>query len=366
MSDISIVIPTRNRHLFLKQTVQEILNISHGNEIIIVDNSDSILRHDFVIGSNQLKYIHSSDTLSVTGNFEKAISLPSRKYVTFIGDDDLISPKFDEIVNYLDDGKFESLYPWNNGYISHFIWPGVITNSGILYMRAFDSKVTEYLPQNSIDNAIRFPGKGPANLPKIYQGIVSQDLIKKTRSKYGQIFGGVSPDIYSGITLASCSKKIASINYPFIIPGASALSTAGEGFVKSDRDKVKSNKDHIKRFGEALDWPDIIPDVYTSHTVWALSLYAAANKIALKTPRKYLAFLYIEMLIKYPEFQQEIRKSFRAANLSSIQQIQLFINGLGSYIGYYLPRISNRIFHQENKFSEIEFSNISEIALNVK
>jgi hypothetical protein len=218
-----------------------------------------------------------------------------------------------------------------------------------------------FSPQKSINNAIHYPGKGPSNLPKIYQGIVSQDVIKKTFKKYGHVFGGVSPDIYSGLLLADCSRNLASIDYPFIIPGASIASTAGEGFLKSDREKNKSNREHINRFGNALNWPEYIPDVYTSHTVWALSLYAALDTLKIDKNRKYIYFLYLEMLAKYPEFWREVFECGYKNSDSLLRHLEKLIHGMGSALKYYLPRGLKKTINKKPAAIKILFKNISEV-----
>lgn len=366
MSDISIVIPTRNRHKFLVRTVQTILDMSSDIELIIVDNSDNELNHDFVCGNNKLKYTHSNENMSVVDNFEKAMKFASRKYICFLGDDDLISSRIDEILSLLDGQKLDCIYPWNDGYIAHFIWPGVVNASGELWMSEHDFSLKSYSPRNSIKNAIRFPGKGPANLPKVYQGIVSRSLVDAAIKKYGHVFGGVSPDIYSGLLLASCAKSVTSINYPFVIPGASVMSTAGEGILKTDRDKNKAAREHIKRFGDSLMWPEYIPDVYTSHTVWALSLISAIETIGLNPDKKNMGFLYLDMLHRYPEYKKEILFSLNCLSNSNLEKMDILRRGVVLGMNYYIPRAAKKIVHSSKKIKKIEFEDIEEIPEYVK
>lgn len=360
MHDFSLIVPTRNRHSYLTKTVQAILDSVDGIELIISDNSDQQLRHDFKVGNSVLKYIYSSDLLSVIDNFERALELSTRKYVSIIGDDDLISNKLPVILKKISEDRIDSIFPWNEGYIAHFLWPGVKEESGQLWLRDYDWSISSISPSKAIDDSVKFPGKGPANLPKLYQGIVSQDVIRETRRKNGHIFGGVSPDIYSGILLAERSKNIASINYPFIIPGASMSSTAGEGALRSDRDKRKSNKEHIARFGASLKWPSYIPDVYTSHTVWALSLYAASKQLGVDLNKSHIFFLYFEMLARYPEYSSEILRCMKSKDHLLQFPVKVYL-GLESVAKYYLPRILNKSFRRRKLARKISFKDISEI-----
>lgn len=364
MPDISIIIPTRNRHQYLVKTVQDVLFALNGIELIIVDNSDVVLEHDFTLCGNDLKYFHSTRNMSVVENFEIAIGYATRKYVAMIGDDDLVSGRLPDIVKIMTDNGIECMAPWNDGYIAHFLWPGVKETAGQLWIRDYDWSVVQHSPERVILNSTKYPGKGPSDLPKIYQGIVSQDVIKKVLKKYGKVFGGVSPDIYSGMLLASCSKTIASINFPFLIPGASVASTAGEGHLRADRAQDKKSKEHISRFGDHLEWPNFIPDVYTAHTVWALSLYAAADKMKIPAREKYIYFLYIEMLIKYPNFYSKVFHSMKANSVFSKVPIEI-LRGVISLVEYYTPRVINRISSKNRQYRKILFNEISDVRLHI-
>jgi len=364
MSDISIIIPTRNRHQYLVKTVQDMLFALNGVELIIVDNSDCRLEHNFILSGNELKYFYSTKCLSVVDNFEAAISYATRKYVAMIGDDDLVSGMLPEIVKIMTDSDIDCIAPWNDGYIAHFLWPGVKEAAGQLWIRDYDWSLVRHSPEHAILNSMKYPGKGPSDLPKIYQGIVSQDVIKKVLKKYGKVFGGVSPDIYSGMLLASCSRSIASINFPFLIPGASVTSTAGEGHLRADRAQDKKSKEHISRFGDQLEWPDFIPDVYTAHTVWALSLYAAVQKMKIPASRKNIYFLYIEMLIRYPNYSREVFDSMKANGSFATMPVEA-LRGLTSFVQYYAPRIINRISLKNRQYRKILFNEISDVRLYI-
>ena len=117
-------------------------------------------------------------------------------------------------------------------------------------------------------------------MPRIYHGIVKRKVIVAIRSKYGSVFGGVSPDIYSAVLISLEAKKIFQIDAPFIIPGGSPVSTAGQGAARTDRANLYDTE-HIRRFGVKLQWSASIPEYYAPHNVWAYSMLEALNKASL-------------------------------------------------------------------------------------
>lgn len=362
---LSVIIPTRNRHIYLFETVKEIRKRYKNVEIIISDNSDCCLEEKAIqmleIDCDAI-YYHTQELLSVVHNFERSVQYASCDYVTMIGDDDLLGPNIDRVIDYMRECECEAAYPWTSKYVAYFFWPGIDAKKGRLYLNQFSGDFVEIDCQSSIEMALQFPGKGPSDLPKIYQGIVSRDLINRTKESYGHIFGGVSPDIYSGILLAMLCKKLCKIDYPFIIPGGSAESTAGEGRQKRDRESKKENREHISRFGSDLDWPKFVPDVYSSHTVWAQSLYCATKTIGIDFEKINFSFLYLEMFLRHRKFKEQILQSLIAYNHSKFNVLKFLIEASWSAFKYYLPRLIKRLsFFRKNESEVFEFTEISQI-----
>lgn len=361
MTDFSLIIPTRNRHAYLKKTVDIISNKYPDIEIIVSDNSDSSLGGDVDILPPNVKYFYSSELMSVVDNFEYATSKATRKYISIIGDDDILGPGINSVLTRMEANKWSCIYPWNSGYVAHFIWPGKSNDSlGKLYIKSYDGQIKSFNAKESIDSAMMYMGKGPANLPKIYQGIVSVDIINKAKKKYGKVFGGISPDIYSGVLLADCTDEIHSINAPIIVPGACNESTAGEGHSKVDRAKNKESKEHIERFNGRLNWPESIPDLYTSEIVWGYSLNEAALTIGKIIDEDSKAFFYLELMARHHQFCPQIFKSFCSEFPGIFSKSYAAAIGVRRLAKYYLPRLPDRLASSKT-ISTYDINNVNQV-----
>lgn len=75
------------------------------------------------------------------------------------------------------------------------------------------------------------------------------------------------------IATASLAEKWCIVDYPLILPGSSAASTAGMSATGKHRGEL-SEVEHFQAFRH-LDWPAVIPRFWTVETVWAAGAWAA-------------------------------------------------------------------------------------------
>ena len=110
---ISIIIPSRDRAVYLKYSVQTALNIQDDNiEIIISDNASTDQTKEVIKGidDTRLKYFNTKKRISMRANFENALRASSGDYVIFFGDDDGILPlQFKYLRNILENHKPDAL-----------------------------------------------------------------------------------------------------------------------------------------------------------------------------------------------------------------------------------------------------------------
>lgn len=94
---VSFLIPSKNRLHLLKQAVSSVLSLGDSNiEIVISDNASEQDYRSYLdsIGNPRIKYMRSDHPLSVTENWEKALSAATGDYILMLGDDDALSPFF--------------------------------------------------------------------------------------------------------------------------------------------------------------------------------------------------------------------------------------------------------------------------------
>lgn len=234
MSDeivFSIVVPTRNRRKTLEFCLNTCINQINAPryEIVVNDNSTNDESERFVRGmlsqrsdlAEKLIYQRRSSPCSMSENFEEAILRARGKYVIVLGDDDGILPMaLFEIQSMILRTKAKVIR-WSNGLYN---WPDMGLNDyanylGFSTVRSFRVADGREELLKSIDNFTY------DNLPMLYiNAAISSDVIAGLRDGRGLIFGGRSPDVYSGIVISYLCGKFISLTVPLTIAGLSHAS----------------------------------------------------------------------------------------------------------------------------------------------
>jgi hypothetical protein len=318
---LSIVIPTRNRHFSLEFTLQIVLKCYSNIEIIILDSSDEIPKDNLklLLDNNKCKYIRTPTFFNGVQNFNEALNYVNGDFVTFIGDDDIVTPKIGWVLEYMVAHSIDSVI---STFPINYQWPGYNTRfgkdklSGSLVISDYSNAIKEINPLNEQKKALNELISGPLNLPRIYLGIVSSSLLIQCANKHGNIFGGVSPDIYSSLILSAMSKKCIQIDAPFIIPGAFKTSTSATSAAGKHKSTILNN-DHTSRFPNLKNaWNFNVPFIYTVQTVWAYSLIEAYKKVYKKDIEDYSP-IYAALLFNILEFKNEIFSSYKLCRFES-------------------------------------------------
>lgn len=262
---LSIVIPTRNRELYCKEAIRHILSFDDTNfELVIYDNSDSneLRTVSETIGDKRLKYFKIDGRENFVILFDKAISCALGDYVILIGDDDSVLPNIVSVAKWAKDNRIPAVTPklsygflWNldGGKGGKLICHGSYDKSTTLNAK----KQLRLLLRNGIIQYSDF------DLPKVYHGLMSREVLQLIKKKTGHYVGGLSPDIY--LSVASCLwiDEYVKIDFPFSIPGACKKSAS----VGNPRGKYEEMP-HLWHRGE-YSWNDLIPRYNSAQTIWA-------------------------------------------------------------------------------------------------
>lgn len=320
---ISVVIPTRNRPSCAFSLIKMILDFVSDCEVIVCDNSDQddlqIILKDLLIDP-RLIYQYKKNRLSVVENFSWGLELATGEYLIFMGDDDLIGPYFEETVRWAKENEIDLLLSNSKGGSLQYFWPGVSSArwkniAGSLFYSKYTGAIKKINSKKASSYALKRLGSGPLGMPRIYLGMVSKKAVERVREKYGDMFGGMSPDIYSSTLLSSLNLNACGIDYPFVIPGVSSSSTSAARAERADVGRMtnaggSAANDHLRGFSN-LSWDERVPNFYSPYTVWACSHIAALEKIGRATPNVSLAHLYATCLIFAPRHWESVYQAIK-------------------------------------------------------
>ena len=344
---LSVVIPTHNRSQYALSTIKSLIALSSDIQIVVCDtSSDDVISTEFLNESNRgrLNIIRPPNNLSVVDNFNEALKYAKGHYVIFIGDDDFVTASVVEIAKWAKDNDVDAIrctfpasYYWPD-YYSQYFKDGYAAK---LAVRSFTGSIKSLNSKEAYLTALDSLGGGVGEMPRAYLGLISMNLISAIEKKFGKLFGGVSPDIYSAALISNTASKVVDIDYPFIIPGHSGVSTSGQSASGGHRGKLRDN-DHIRPFVD-LKWDVLIPEYYSVPTVWGYSLFKAVEKTGIGSPN--LERLYVKCMLYNTRYWPYTIKSIAARmhNSGVLRVVYKIILSFIIEIRIQLARILNRI-----------------------
>lgn len=315
MSILSVIIPTHNRQRYALNAITAILENFPNTEVVVSDTSDSRELEQKLfhwIETGRLIYDHPNEAYDVVANFENGLTLATGEYLIFLGDDDCLGPDAERIAYWAQGEGLDAVacslnatYGWPD-FISKYFKDGY---SAKLAINPYDGLIEPSDCLVELKACLDNLGAGVLKMPRAYLGMISRNLVSRIQMKYGRLFGGVSPDIYSAALISVECSKFVRLNYPFILPGSSGASTSGQSASGAHRGALRNN-DHIGAF-KSLIWDELIPEFYSVPTVWSYSLLKALEKIGSSDLLPNYPRLYIKCLLYHSSYFTETLASIR-------------------------------------------------------
>jgi len=214
-------------------------------EILVSDNFSTDNTKEVVDGFDdpRIRYINTGQRLSMSKNWEFALSHVTDGWVGFIGDDDGLLPGSLNTANELlsaDNNGADVIYwydktPW-------YYWAGEFGGSG-KDNTVFLNVLKDYSPFVAKERLLKMGSfQAPyESLPTIYHGFCSVKLVNRIKavSKNSLFFQSAIPDVYSTIPIAIFSESVLISPIPLSINGVSNNSTGGSSFFKDNGKSVK-------------------------------------------------------------------------------------------------------------------------------
>jgi glycosyltransferase involved in cell wall biosynthesis len=227
----TVVVPTRERCDTLEWALKTCVTQDYDNLEILVSDNNSADDTEAVVRSYddpRIRYINPGRRLSMTDNFEFALSHVTGGFVTCIGDDDGLTPnaltELDRVIREL---RTQAI-TWRRQV---YYWPGYVRPffSNTLHMSLFqDDDVREVDAARMLRDVISFrkPYYDVATfdfyeLPSIYYSFVDYDVVRAVMARSGKFFHSVTPDMYSSVAIACVLDRYHIASRAYAIAGAS-------------------------------------------------------------------------------------------------------------------------------------------------
>ncbi len=341
---VTVVVPTHNRSKYAISCVKSLLEIqSDALQVVVHDTSDDACElAQWAAGQSdhRLVYVHYQSRLSMTENHERAVALATGEYVCLIGDDDSVSNRIMEFAQYAKDNSIAMLTPRVR---ATYYWPDFRSkfygdaHAGKIYLEPFDATVTDWDVRERLDNALQNACQGTDALPKLYHGLVRNELLSKLREVNGRVFFGTSPDMSASVALSLLSGRYCLVDFPFTLPGGAGGSNSGRSAAGKHKGNLKDDP-HLAPF-KNLVWPDFIPRFFSVETVWAHAAWETLEQAGAGEKRRLnFARLYALCFFHHRDYSRTTWAAWRAASAQKFEGVGVpamlgaFLGVAGSYV----------------------------------
>lgn len=307
---LSVVIPTKDRYSTLLPTIRALLEHIRDRrlQLVVQDNSSDnglILSYLQDYPDARISYRHYAQAISIVENTERALNSALGEYITFIGDDDLVSPLIMGVVEQLLSAGVEvATYPpayywWTSVTFSK---PSQFHQPGAFWYphRKAEALVKHTDPRAEVERVLASGAVSLFALPKLYHGVVHRSVLDRVRQAAGRVICGASPDMALAISLGLTARTHVIVDCPLTIYGASRNS--GGGFTAANRHfgKLEEQK-HLPR--ETIDgWSPKLPRVWSEHTIYPQTAREVLAAFGLPDTINYTSF-YASMLVNEPHLR---------------------------------------------------------------
>lgn len=292
--ELTIIIPTRNRAQTLEHALRTCTSQSYERlNILVSDNASTDDTVDIVksINDTRIRYLNTHQRMSMTRNWEFALSHVNSGYISFMGDDDGLLPNAaSDIASIIQQTQTDAI-SWNK---AEYHWPNH-PNIALrdLLMVSVNNVLLEFSSDLALKHSTRF--WLPYNkLPTLYNSFVSYDSVDACRKAGEPFFRSVTPDVYSGFALMQVLNSYLYSSRPFSVNGSSASSNGAAAISGSRLEGEAAN------FMSEIDFEQnemykVIPGAIYSSIVEAL---LQANKYCFGSQLKINHKLAIKLILR--------------------------------------------------------------------
>jgi hypothetical protein len=227
---ISIIIPTRERCDTLVWSLETCVTQDYDNlEILVSDNASADATREVVAAAaerdSRVRYVNPGDRLGMSDHWEFALSHIDRGHVGIIGDDDGVMPGgVTRMASILSEYAPDALV-WP---VFSYYWPGYVDPSlaNCLTFPAHQPDGVVDVRSAEVLRGVSTFAEHVHRLPSLYWGIVAVSAVDRARDSHGRFLNSITPDIYSGVALASVTDRYLRVSRALTLSGESRHSNA--------------------------------------------------------------------------------------------------------------------------------------------
>ena len=293
---LSVVIPTKDRYIYLKECLKTLVDLkSEELEIVVQDNTldnSEIVSYIQELNWSHIKYFHSTENLSQTENSDYAIKNATGEYCCYIGDDDSLTVAALEYTRYLRQNNMKACVC----NVATYHWPDVVFEKGSKPAFSFDDRevvVKTLKADHVLKKVLSYGVQDIKYLPRVYHAIISMDIMQQIYERTGSYFPGPSPDMANAISAALLIDEYIYVRKSLIVSGYSYKSAGGMGLRGAHKGDLKSVKQLPKNAEK--EWSPRIPKVWLGYTVWPESAEKAFARMGAEKYIKKINYYAMEI-----------------------------------------------------------------------
>lgn len=255
MEKFTILIPTRDRSDVLLHSIRSCLRLDYENlRIIVSDNFSNDDTYQVVKSFNdkRLEYIKTDKRVSMSTNWEFALSHVNAGWVTIIGDDDALIPgAIERVLDISSQTGVLAIRSNSCGYL----WPSLLDDEfgQLSYPLGNGYRVVS---AKQMLNRVLNAKDHYTVLPVIYNGgFLHSDLIRRVKEKSSKFFLSPIPDVYTGVLLSGLLEEYVLIDQPLAVNGASKHSGGTAAFNPKVMNDGSRFTEPAEKFIQEIDFP---------------------------------------------------------------------------------------------------------------
>ena len=368
MTLLSVIVPTHNRQQYAISAIRALLDGFPDIEVVVSDTSDDaslLTKLDEPQVCGRFVYERPRHARNIVANYEHGYRHASGEYLVFLGDDDGVGPHVTAVAQW---AKQEGIEAISCSLPASYGWPdfrSAVFGSGYaatLSIRDFSGACRPLDTIATLRAAAKNLGGGPMDMPRAYLGMLSRALADRIVSRYGSLFGGISPDIYSASLIAVESTKTVLLDYPFVLPGSSGASGSGLGASRRHIGGLWSTP-HIASF-PGLQWHSFVPEFYSVGTVWSFTLVRALEVIDRPDLAPDFPRLYVKSLLLHPQYWREVLAAGHSwlAATPMRTAAPAMLSAVMSEMGFQARRVLRRVRNPKATGDALAIRDISTVA----